>query len=576
MDKLKSIRFSKYNVVFSFLIYVLIAVLITAYFSSIVSFYNSVKPITLTEGVLQPKTNISANSILNPDPLLTFTDDDQVIEIRKKIASLIFSSLFVEEAPDQVIGDIVKSYTFENSSKLNLVLYDNIFWHDGERLTAQDVEFTFRLIQNIGQRSLYYGALNSNNLKIDIVDDFELNITLLDSAGPNRNEVYIHELTFPILPKHILSNNYSRNTLLNLSESDFAKSPIGSGPLKYVVNRGGEVEFSRFSEYFKGPIRFDKYIIRFYRDIESVLYDYRLKNIDLFTRHDIGEIDKGAKILIDGGMLFENRIILNQRFAIYFNLASKANDTSQFNKSTLIRRGLLNVINRNSIISNMDSSREVLGPIDQDSPFFSQEVMDRLAYNPSAFTTLVESLGYKKNEEGFYTKDNVLLHFELTYLQVGSSRIIASNIEEQLKQVGVKVNLKPYNNQNTQNDTFSDIVSNRNYDVLLIAISHSQDPDVYSEWHSSQTNPPGLNLSGFSSRVADKYLEDGRTTSGNERRQAYTRFQRTFFEESPAIYLVNPSMQIFSSSILSIPKSEKMVDTYYIYHDINNWSINVD
>lgn len=569
--------FFRHNAVFLlFFIYLIIAVLVFTVFRDFLFFYNRIRPITIVEGVLQPRSDIPASLIFNPDPLLTSSDDSQVREIRKKLSSLVFSPLFIESPNNQIVGELVEEYTFQKSQTLNIKLRENVKWHDGEKLTATDVLFTFEVLRDIGRKSFYYYALNGGDIKVEKIDDYRLKIDLVSPEGdPRPNTSFIQGLTFPILPAHVLSNNFSRSNFLNIPESSFGIFPIGTGPLRYGVNRNNEVELYRFEEYFKGPVAFDRYILRFYSRIENIIYDYKLKNIDIFMRNDIGSIDEDANKLLENRFKLNKKIILNKRYVLYFNIgAKKSDDASQFNKSALLRKGLLNVINRQEMLSQIDIGREVLGPVDQSSPFFLRDVLPQLSYNPESFIKLVESLGYIKRDDGFYYKNDSVLKMTITYLRGGVREVIIKNIVDQLSKVGIKVNLNGLSNVIQTNekgvieDNFIDIVNNRNYDVLLIAVNNFQDPDLYNEWHSSRINPPGLNLSGFSSRVVDKFLEDSRLMGNDERERALLNFQRSFFEESPAIYLLNTGLQIFYSESLDIPSADSLIDTDYFYYNI--------
>ncbi|MEK7625576.1 MAG: hypothetical protein AAB467_04505 [Patescibacteria group bacterium] len=67
------------------------------------------------------------------------------------------------------------------------------------------------------------------------------------------------------------------------------------------------------------------------------------------------------------------------------------------------------------------------------------------------------------------------------------------------------------------------------------------DPDPFPFWHSSQTEFPGLNLSGFSDRAADKLLEDARATADTAARtELYRKFQNILTTNVPAIFLYSP------------------------------------
>ncbi len=239
----------------------------------------------------------------------------------------------------------------------------------------------------------------------------------------------------------------------------------------------------------------------------------------------------------------------------------------------------MSLINRDKLIEKLGFGRKVLGPVDQESNYFYQDILPKFDYSTETFTKLVESLGYRKENDGFYYKDGKPLFLELAYLEGGDRDVIVDYLIDELTAVGIRVDVIRLSNkedidkkEQSKND-FLDTINNRKYQVLLTVVTTYTDYDPFIEWHSSNINPPGLNLSGFSSKALDKYITDARLSINvEEKKQAISNFQKVFFEESPAIYLINPSIQIFSSDSLFLPENLTVVDDTYIYFDILNWS----
>ena len=78
---------------------------------------------------------------------------------------------------DQLIGDLASEVTSdERATVFTAKLKDNIYWHDGKPVTADDVVFTYQLIQNPDAKS----PLQSNwkSVKIEKVDDRTVRFTL--------------------------------------------------------------------------------------------------------------------------------------------------------------------------------------------------------------------------------------------------------------------------------------------------------------------------------------------------------------------------------------------------------------
>src|SRR5690606_2587247 len=94
-------------------------------------------------------------------------------------------------AEDWGVDETGKVYTVK--------LREDIKWHDGERLTASDVVFTFRSVQNPDARSPYFASWQG--ISIEAVNDYEVMFTL-----PNILASFPYSLTMGILPKHKLES----------------------------------------------------------------------------------------------------------------------------------------------------------------------------------------------------------------------------------------------------------------------------------------------------------------------------------------------------------------------------------
>ena len=94
-------------------------------------------------------------------------------------------------------NELVDSYTISDDKKTyDIKIKNNIYWDDGENLTADDIIFTLNLIENPSFRSPLYPDFK--NVKIEKINDYEFK---LEIEKPYSS--LISNLTFGILPKHI-------------------------------------------------------------------------------------------------------------------------------------------------------------------------------------------------------------------------------------------------------------------------------------------------------------------------------------------------------------------------------------
>src|SRR3989338_5670643 len=78
------------------------------------------------------------------NPLLSQTND-----VDSDISRLIFSGLLKYDKDLQVISDLAENWTISDDQKTyTFTIKDNLKWHDGRPLTADDVVFTFQSLKD--------------------------------------------------------------------------------------------------------------------------------------------------------------------------------------------------------------------------------------------------------------------------------------------------------------------------------------------------------------------------------------------------------------------------------------------
>ena len=146
----------------------------------------------------------------NLNPILADTENDAAV------FSLIYDSLIYLEKDLSITPQLAKSCTVSSdSSSISFALRDDVFWHDGEKFTAEDVKYTIETIKSTEAGCIYYDSLSSVS-SVEIVDDYNFTLTL---TGPYAR--IVNHLDFPIIPAH----NFSIN-----------ESPMGTGKYKFAEN----------------------------------------------------------------------------------------------------------------------------------------------------------------------------------------------------------------------------------------------------------------------------------------------------------------------------------------------------
>jgi ABC-type transport system substrate-binding protein len=172
-------------------------------------------------------------------------------DVDRDLVEVIFSGLMRYDQQGQIVPDIAKEVKVKDEGKIYEVdLKENVFWHDGERLTADDVIFTLKTIQNPDYKSPLRG--NYLGIEAEKITDFKIYFKL-----KNPYSGFEERLTFKILPQHIWQDISPQNFLL----TNRNLKPVGTGPYRFKnLKQNSEgfitsLKLIRFNKYFETESR---------------------------------------------------------------------------------------------------------------------------------------------------------------------------------------------------------------------------------------------------------------------------------------------------------------------------------
>jgi peptide/nickel transport system substrate-binding protein len=203
------------------------------------------------------------------------------------------------------------------------------------------------------------------------------------------------------------------------------------------------------------------------------------------------------------------------------------------------------------------------------NPAYSQA-----GFNKAEAAALLDDAGWKLAPgEQVRKKDGVPLKLNLSYETNADFSRIAGALQKQWADVGVELSVDV--KQEDKNSL--KLVDSHDYDVLLYGISIGPDPDVFAYWHSSQfdkKSPIHLNLSEYSSKVADLALEGGRTRIDPKLRAAkYKPFLEAWQKDAPAIGLYQPRFLYVSNQKIYGLDEQTINSPSDRFNDVYLWMI---
>ena len=528
-------------------------------------------------------------------------------DVDADIVSLVYSSLFKRDADGSLRFDLVKDFRVDDTNKIyNIDIRDDASFHHGEKLTADDIVFTFEAITNPEYNSPWRDSFLG--VSIEKTGDYSVKFTLPE-AYAGFNEL----LTFGILPVSLWTGVDPGNALL----SELSIKPIGSGPYQFSSlskDSSGHIKeyvLSSYPEYFDHAAYISDITFKFYANSVEALKALNSGDVDGLAYLPLGE----AKNLVAKNSYNFNKLAWPQVASLFYNTnGSKSLVEQKF------REAISWAINRDQIISEALNGYAKItnNPLAPESWAYNNSI-PAMDYNPGVGQQVIEDYGWKridisdKEAEDLLKDDlsdddkNAITDFEIKkeisdlaqasniatagfwhyqdpaakgadrrYLYLTISTIdsedyikTAEIIKQNWEAIGLKVAIKNYSLEKLE-----EIIRGRSYQVLLISQLSGADPDFYNFWHSSQAVSGGYNLADYKNKDVDTLLADARVSSDrDDRLTKYNKAQELIAEDLPASFLFRPDYLYLQS------KKNRGFNLTFIaspaerFADVSNWHI---
>jgi peptide/nickel transport system substrate-binding protein len=438
-----------------------------------------------------------------------------------------------------------RTYTF--------TIRPNARWSDGTPVTADDVVFTVRTVQD----PQFPGTVLNQSWKDIIATAVDPNQVRFALPGHNAGFLANLEL-LAIVPGHLLAGK----PMAELASASPNLNPVGTGPFRLVANLGDRIELERNPFAWRRPW-LDTMTIRSFPSQSAAL--------DALDR---GQIDGLANLTPSGAAQEQANkqvSVLTASTYQYAELLLNLKSDEPYFQDVKVRQAIAKAIDRTAIIFDVLGGQAVPddGPIPRSIGWAYDSATQQPGYDPTAAGKLLDDAGWAL-VNGIRTKGTVTLSFGLTVSSdVPPYERVAAKIADQLAQVGIIAEVRPV----TTASLIHDYLNPRTFDMTLTAFDNGPDPDVYTFWHSSQSHIGGFNFSGMKKNVfIDSDLEAGRNTLDlTARAKAYMTFQEDFAKEIPAVFLYSPRYVMAISRRFHGVRIDSAVEPEERYAYVSDW-----
>lgn len=476
----------------------------------------------------------------------------------RSASRLLFSSLYTYDATGDIKGDLAKSISAnEPQNEYTVVLKKGLRWSDGTPITAKDVVFTVGLLKDPKVRSEIAGWAS---IKAEQVDVSTVKFILPGAYAP-----FMHALTFPILPEHVLSEVPGAE----LHEHDFSQNPVTSGPfalrMLQAVSSDGTRKVAHMVAspyYHRGSAKLERFQLHVYGAKEDIEQGLRTSEIMATPELSFDSQDDRIK-----------NIYLKESYPINNGVYAIMNTRAEILKDRLVREALSLSVDRGSLISKLPHSASQL-----DGPVLNSHTSglpEAPAKNIDRAKQLLDEAGWSV-VGGIRKKDGQDLTLSMIALKgAGSSQVASELAKSWQKELSVKVEVEMVDPSDTSQSVLQTVLQPRSFDILLYELVLGGDPDSYAYWHSTQATMQGLNFSNYSNVIADDALAGGRSRNDSRYRgERYRSFAKQWLKDVPAVGLYQPKIDyIFSKNVQGMTADVSLISPADRFYDVIYWSI---
>lgn len=336
------------------------------------------------------------------------------------VNQIVFDGLITISPSGEISPRLAERWTVsENRLIWTFYLRNDVEFHDGERLTAKDVKFTYDLLLEQSD-SFSSSTLFRNVAKIKEINEFTVEFTLKNPGSNFLLDLY----TTGVLPKHIIKEHPFDN-------NEFNRMPIGTGPFKVASWKGRkEIVLDANDEYFSGRPYLDHIKLVYVPDIPSMWRMLQLGKIDGIYNEIMP---------VDFEFLKNNPELATYRLPDYMNYVIVFNFKKKIFQDKRMRAALNNAIDRKEIIEKalLENGVECNGIFRPGAGNDSNENV----FDPEGSIKLLNELGYIDSDgDGILDKKGKKLSFKIL---IDANNVLKRKallyIQNQLSQIGVEI-----------------------------------------------------------------------------------------------------------------------------------------
>lgn len=415
-------------------------------------------------------------------------------------------------------------------------LRDDIYFHDGTHMTAEDVKVTFERMVDPEQAAP--AAANAGTIThVTVVDEYTAIVHYEEPFAPallNFTNAY-----FGIL---------SSAAIESMGDA-FSQNPVGAGPFRLSqVVPGDRVVMERYEDFAwappfyenQGPALLDSVTVMFIPDDATQLLLLQTNGLDL-----AGAPPRDVLRLIESGDVGEGADLQSYSYVnpgvTYLGLTMCCDRVTN---EHALRQAIAHAVNRDEIVETaLEGLGMPLTGLYSPATWGYDPDMTGYPFDQEAAHETLQGAGYTMGSDGYYQRDGQRLSFTVWTYNTPEPVRVAQIVQAQLADVGIDMQI-----QQMESAALLGSTQRGEHDALLISYGWN-DGGILSYFFGSDRLET-TNRIHFSDPYVDELLAAGNATVDVDARFAiYQELQRVLLDAAPWVPL-------YTTEIYGLARSE--------------------
>ncbi|MEK3822167.1 ABC transporter substrate-binding protein [Cytobacillus sp. FSL W8-0315] len=441
------------------------------------------------------------------------------------LVNLLYDTLFNLDEENQPVPWLVKDYKVsEDGLTYELTLHDNVKWHDGKPLTADDVKFTMEYFIKYPKSRFTNPLKTIKSIEVSGATGITLN---LSQADPNFIIQPLADL--PILPQHIWSE---------VSTPDDETNALGSGPYILEEHKSGQYyKMKSNNDYFKGAPPINELIFPIIEDTTAMYNALQAGELDAISSSISPELVE---------QFSSNPALKVVRGPGYSTSLFQINAEKYPMTETAFRQAIDYAIDKENLVNTvLLGYAEVGSPgfIHPSSAYFNSNL--KPVYDKEKAQQILEDAGFIDKDGDGFREDQKGNNIDLTNLVYSGNPIrirTAELISEALNEIGIKNSVKAMDSTTVDSLMWPDfdVSKGRDYDLGVWSWSNTMQlfPDRMNDLFHSDPAIGTVNIGGYKNPEFDQLGEKLKQTYDETERLSLIKDMQAFVaEDAPFITL---------------------------------------